>query len=152
MEGIKVDYDTTQYIVIKLGQEQYGIDIKYIDNIVRMQSITRVPKVAPYIKGVINFRGEVIPGISIRMKVDLPEDEDQKNTRIIILKLEQYGTLGIIVDEVKEVVNLAEEEIEKMVYDPKDEKAGYLFGIGKYDGELISLLDLNVALSVKENS
>ena len=152
MEGIKVDYDTTQYIVIKLGQEQYGIDIKYIDNIVRMQSITRVPKVAPYIKGVINLRGEVIPVISIRMKMDLPEDEYQKNTRIIILKLEQYGTIGIIVDEVKEVVNLAEEEIEKMVYDPKDEKAGYLFGIGKYDGELISLLDLNVALSVKENS
>ena len=152
MEGIKVDYDTTQYIVIKLGQEQYGIDIKYIDNIVRMQSITRVPKGAPYIKGVINLRGEVIPVISIRMKMDLPEDEYQKNTRIIILKLEQYGTIGIIVDEVKEVVNLAEEEIEKMVYDPKDEKAGYLFGIGKYDGELISLLDLNVALSVKENS
>ncbi len=150
MDGIKVDYNTTQYIVIKLGQEQYGIDIKYIDNIVRMQQITRVPNVAPYIKGVINLRGEVIPVVSIRMKMDLPEEEYQKNTRIIILKLEQHGTLGIIVDEVKEVVNLSEDEIEKMVYDSKDDKAGYLCGVGKYDGELISLLDLNVALVVKE--
>ena len=54
-------YDTTQYIVIKLGVEQYGIDIQNIDNIVRMQHITRVPKVADYVKGVINLRGEVIP-------------------------------------------------------------------------------------------
>ena len=51
----------TQFIVVNIGKEQYGLDIKYIDNIVRMQSITRVPKVAPYLKGVINLRGEVVP-------------------------------------------------------------------------------------------
>lgn len=152
MEENKVSFDTTQYIVIRLGQEQYGIDIKYIDNIVRMQQITRVPKVAPYIKGVINLRGEVVPIVSIRLKMDLPEDEYTKKTRIIILKLEQHGTIGIIVDEVREVVNLSEDDIEKMVYDPKDDKAGYLCGIGKYEGDLISLLDLNVALSVREST
>ena len=106
--------DTTQYIVIRLGVEQYGIDIKYVDNIVRMQKITRVPKVADYIKGVINLRGEVIPVMSLRLKMDLPEDEFTKATRIIILKLEQYGTIGIIVDEVKEVVTLINEEVEKV--------------------------------------
>lgn len=140
--------DTTQYIVISLGVEHYGIDIKYVDNIVRMQKITRVPKVADYIKGVINLRGEVIPVMSLRLKMDLPEDELTKATRIIILKLEQYGTIGIIVDEVKEVVTLVNDEIEKVAYDSKE--PNYIFGIGKQDGNLISLLDLNVVAQEKE--
>lgn len=137
------EYDAQQYIVIKLGQEQYGIDIKYIDNIVRMQHITRVPKVANYLKGVINLRGEIIPVMSIRLKMDLPEDEITKATRIIILKLEQHGTIGIIVDEVREVVTLVQDEIEKIAYDGKEEKTSFITGIGKRENELISLLDLN---------
>lgn len=141
--------ETAQYIVIKLGAEQYGIDIKYIDNIVRMQHITRVPKVAGYLKGVINLRGEVIPVMSIRLKMDLPEDEFTKATRIIILKLEQHGTIGVIVDEVKEVVTLMASEIEKVSYDSQEGKANFIFGIGKHNDELISLLDLNVVAMEK---
>ncbi len=141
--GIKMLDDRQQYIVIKLGLEQYGIDIKYIDNIVRMQHITRVPKVADYLKGVINLRGEIIPVMSLRLKMGLPEDEITKTTRIIILKLEQHGTIGIIVDEVREVVTLGPEEIEKISYDGNEEKVNFISGIGKRDGDLISLLDLN---------
>ena len=141
--------ETAQYIVIKLGAEQYGIDIKYIDNIVRMQHITRVPKVADYLKGVINLRGEVIPVMSIRLKMDLPADEITKATRIIILKLEQHGTIGIIVDEVKEVVTLSSENIEKMSYDGQEGKSNFISGIGKHAGELISLLDLNLVAMEK---
>lgn len=152
MENLTTDYQTTQYIVVKLGEEQYGIDIKYIDNIVRMQHITRVPNVAPYINGVINLRGEIIPVMSIRLKMDLPVDELTKATRIIILKLEQYGTLGVIVDEVKEVVTLENDQVEKMSYDKKDDKANYLCGIGKYQGELISLLDLNSVVAEREQA
>ena len=74
MEEIKLAGETAQYIVIRLGQEQYGIDISYIENIVRMQHITRVPKVDAYIKGVINLRGEVIPVMSIRIKMGLEPD------------------------------------------------------------------------------
>ena len=70
-----IDNDVTQYIVVGLGNEQYGIDIKYIDNIVRMQRITRVPKSAGYFRGVINLRGEVVPVMSLRIKMGLPEDE-----------------------------------------------------------------------------
>ena len=66
--AIQTVEDTKQYIVVKLGNEQYGIDIGYIDNIVRMQMITRVPKAQPYFKGVINLRGEIIPVMSIRVK------------------------------------------------------------------------------------
>lgn len=149
---LKTGFDTTQFIVIKIGDEQYGIDIKYIDNIVRMQHITRVPKVAPYLKGVINLRGEVIPVMSIRLKMDLDEDEITKATRIIILKVEQYGMIGVIVDEVKEVVTLDNSQIEKVAYDNKEEKTNYINGIGKYEGGLISLLDLNTVTLEKENA
>lgn len=141
--------ETIQYIVIKLGAEQYGIDIKYIDNIVRMQHITRVPKVADYLKGVINLRGEVIPVMSIRVKMNLPADEITKATRIIILKLEQHGTIGIMVDAVKEVVTLPTDEIEKVSYDGQEGKAGFISGIGRHNDELISLLDLNAVAMEK---
>lgn len=144
-----IEYDTTQFIVTKLGEEQYGIDIKYVDNIVRMQSITRVPKVPEYIKGVINIRGEIIPVVSLRLKMNLPEDEITKTTRIIILKLEQHESIGILVDEVKEVVTLSADNIEKMSYD-KDEKDNFLSGVGKHDDKLISILELNAVLVDKE--
>lgn len=142
--------DTTQYIVVRLGNEQYGIDIKYIDNIVRMQHITRVPKVPEYIKGVINLRGEVIPVMSVRLKMFLSADEFTRATRIIILKLEQYGTIGIIVDEVREVVTLENALIEKISYDSKDDKQNFISGIGKHNEELISLLDFNLVMQEKE--
>ncbi|MDE7029192.1 MAG: chemotaxis protein CheW [Lachnospiraceae bacterium] len=138
--------DTTQFIVTQLGGEQYGIDIKYISNIIRMSKITRVPKVPDYIKGVINVRGVVIPTISLRLKMGLPQDEVTKKTRIIILTLEQHESIGVLVDEVKEVVTLDEEHIERMGYE-KDEKERFLSGVGKADGKLISLLDITSVLA-----
>ena len=66
--------DAKQYIVVKIGSEQYGIDISYIDNIVRMQKITRVPKIQTYFKGVINLRGEIVPVMSVRKKMNLDDD------------------------------------------------------------------------------
>ncbi len=143
-EGTKV-----QYIVIKLGEEQYGIDIKYVDNIVRMQSITRVPHVADYIKGVINLRGVVIPVLNLRLKMHLEDVDDTDASRIIILKLEQYGLIGFIVDEVKEVVTLGESQIEKTSYDGTEDKQVFVSAVGKVNNELISLLDMNVVCSEK---
>ena len=115
--AIQTVEDTKQYIVVKLGNEQYGIDIGYIDNIVRMQMITRVPKAQPYFKGVINLRGEIIPVMSIRVKLNLEEDQFTNATRIIIIKTNQQALIGIIVDEVKEVVTLSEVDVEKVAYD-----------------------------------
>lgn len=151
MEENRVGIEAIQYIVVKIGSEQYGIDIKYVDNIVRMQKITRVPKVQHYFKGVINLRGEIIPVMSLRLKMNQPDDEFTNATRIIILKMEAQAAIGVIVDEVKEVVTLEEDEIEKVFYDAKDDKAGFINGIGKHDGELISLLDLNAVIGEKEN-
>ena len=150
MDNKKKFADTAQYIVISMGEEQFGIDIKYIDNIVKMQHITRVPNVASYIKGVINLRGEVLPVMSLRLKMGLEADVTTKNTRIIILRLEQYGMIGIIVDEVKEVLTLEEDCIEKVVSDSKEEKEGFVFAVGKCEDGLVSLLDLNAVAFEKE--
>jgi len=139
-----------QYIVVKLGTEQYGIDIQYVDNIVRMQNITRVPKAQSYFKGVINLRGEIIPVMSLRLKFGIDPDEITNATRIIIIKLEAQATIGIIVDEVKEVVNLTEDEIDKPSYNENDEKAAYVFGVGKHAGGLISLMNIAGVIVEKE--
>lgn len=139
-----------QYIVVKLGSEQYGIDIQYVDNIVRMQKITRVPKAQDYFKGVINLRGEIIPVMSLRLKFELEADEYASKTRILILKVEQQGAFGLIVDEVREVVTLDTELIEKITYDPNDERMMYLLGIGKHNDSLISLLNIQSLITEKE--
>lgn len=145
--------DERQYIVVKLGEEQFGIDIQYVDNIVRMQRITRVPKAQHFFKGVINLRGEVIPVMSLRLKFGLPEEEYKNSTRIIIIKLEPQASIGIIVDEVREVVNLGSDKIEKVQYDvngANDDKLRYLSGIGKHSDSLISLLNIANVIIEKE--
>lgn len=131
-----------QYIVVRIGNEQYGINIKYIDNIVRNQNITRVPKTQTYYKGVINLRGEIIPVMSIRLKLGLEDDEFTDKTRIIIVKIEG-ATIGVIVDQVREVVTLDDDNTEKITRTSRDDAAsGYISSIGKSKGELISLLDI----------
>ena len=131
-----------QYIVVRIGNEPYGINIKYIDNIVRNQKITRVPKTQTYYKGVINLRGEIIPVMSIRLKLGLEDDEFTDKTRIIIVKIEG-ATIGVIVDQVREVVTLDDDNTEKITRTSRDDAAsGYISSIGKSKGELISLLDI----------
>lgn len=146
MEELKNSSETIQFIVIRVGEEQYGIDIKYVDNIIHMSSITRVPKVAAYVKGVINVRGEVIPVMDIRTKMGLLEAEYTKESRIVIVKSDQQGFVGLIVDAVREVVTLEIDNIEKMSYD-RTGKDMFVTGVGKHQGGLISLLDLNEVLS-----
>ena len=143
MDDIKVYSDAVQYIKIDMGSEMYGIDINYVDNIVRPQTVTRVPNVAPYIKGVINIRGEIVPIMSLRLKMGLDDIEESKSTRFIIIKLEKYGKIGLIVDAVKEVVSLTEDMIENVKHDSNDDSAQYVFAVGKTDSTLISLLDLD---------
>ena len=148
MDELIVMNETTQYISIYMAGEMFGIDIKYVDNIVRMQHITRVPNVPPYIKGVINLRGEGIPVFSLRIKMGLEEIEETKTFRIIILKVEG-DMVGIIVDEVREVVLLENDLIEKPYHDSSDSMQNLLSGIGKDGDRLISLLDINEILADK---
>ncbi len=142
---LETKLETKQYIVVNIGEEQYGIDISYVDNIVKMQKITRVPKSQKYFNGVINLRGEIVPIMSLRRRFELEEDVFTDKTRIIILKPEQQEPIGIIVDMVKEVVNLSEQDVDKMAIDAQDELSKYICGIGKNknNNTLISLLNIN---------
>ena len=133
--------ETIQYIVIRLGDEQYGIDIRNIETITRMQHITRVPTMPSYLKGVINLRGIVIPVMSMRLRMNLDADVITKSTRIIVVKMEQEGSVGFIVDEVKEVVSLNVDDIDKISDNTKE--GNLINAVGKHNGELISLFDLN---------
>ncbi len=154
MEMQQEEFNQVQYIVIRYGEEVFGIDIKYVDNIVRMQRITRVPNVASHIKGVLNLRGEVIPVISLRIKMGLAPDEITRTTRIIIIKLESGDSIGVLVDEVLEVITLDSKQIEKVAYNSKDAVASFLFGVGKDEerDRLISLLDIGSTFGDKEAS
>ena len=142
--------DKSQYVVIRLGNEQYGIDVRYVENIVRMQKITRIPKMPKYLTGIINLRGEVLPVMSIRIKMGLEKDVYEKKTRIIVLKTQTEGNLGVIVDEVREVVTLEGTQVDG-VDDLKLDGKAFVSGVGKRDnGDLISLLDLSV-ITLEEN-
>ena len=148
MADIRLETDlveTKQYIVVQIGNEKYGIDINFIDNIVRMCKITRVPKVQSYFKGVMNLRGEIVPVMSIRRKMRLPDDVITDASRIIIIKLEEKGSIGIIVDEVREVITLNMAEVEKTTA-----KDSFINGIGKNGKELISLFEINAIVEEKE--
>ena len=145
MEDNKIAVQATQFIVVNIGIEQFGIDIKYVDNIVRMQKITRVPKAQKFFRGVINLRGEIVPVMSIRKKMRLPDDVITDASRIIIIKLEEKGSIGIIVDEVREVITLNMAEVEKTTA-----KDSFINGIGKNGEELISLFEISAIVEEKE--
>ncbi len=132
--------DMKQYIILRFDDEQYGIDISYIDNIVRLQPITRVPHTQSFFLGIINLRGEIIPVMSMRRKFELPEKENTNATRILIIKVDG-NKIGILVDEVREVVTLTDADIEKVSSDSNDMRT-YLTGVGKYNDSLISLLNI----------
>ncbi len=143
--------DTKQFIVTYLNNGQYGIDIQYIDNIIVMQSITRVPKAQAFFKGIINLRGEIIPVMSLRRRLGIEEEAHTSKSRIIIVRPEPGAApVGLIVDSVKEVVALEAEAIENMVYEETDVKANYSIGIGKHNGELINLLSVPHIVTTKE--
>ena len=129
---------SNQYIVVTIGVEQYGINIQYVDNIVRMQKITRVPMVQKFFKGVM-----------IRGRFGMEDDVYTDKTRIIILKPEQQEAIGILVDSVKEVVSLEEGNIEKVRSDGKDEMSKYITSVGKDQGSLISLLNIDGIIDVQ---
>lgn len=146
-----VNQEKVQYIVVKIGSEQYGINISFVDNIVRMQKITRVPKAPHHYVGVINLRGEIVPVMSIRRKMGLEDDVYSNKTRIIILKLEAQGLIGVIVDEVREVINLGEDEIDRNVQNTsKKVDANFINGIGKDGEELISIFEISAIVDAVE--
>ncbi|PHV71764.1 chemotaxis protein CheW [Sporanaerobium hydrogeniformans] len=132
-----------QFIVFKLDEQLYGIDIQNVQIIERMKPIMRVPKAPNCVKGVMNLRGEIIPVISLREEFELLQTETTDKTRIIIVKLED-AMVGIIVDEVKEVIELADVAIEVVQNVQGKMKSNHLLGVGKVqsDNNIVTLLNL----------
>jgi purine-binding chemotaxis protein CheW len=143
--------EAKKYLVFKLDNEEYGLDISKITTIIeKNMNITRVPKQPVFLKGVINLRGEIIPVLSLRLRFGLADDVYNEETRIIIIKLDEISA-GLIVDSVAEVVELNEETTESISNVTGEHSLEYLNGVGKLDGRIITLLNLEKIVTLEES-
>ena len=142
-----------KYMTFKLAEEEYGLEILKVREIIGLMDITRVPGTAGYIRGVINLRGKVIPVVDLRLKFDMPRTEATDQTVIIVV---QYSTsrgdytMGILVDEVLEVLNIDAEQIEPPPSFGSGVHADFILGIGKAENRVIFLLDIGRVLTDDE--
>ena len=142
--------DNKQFIVFKLGKEEYGVDIQKVTTIEQVKLITRIPKTPAFIKGVINLRGDIIPIMDLRCRFNMPAVEDTEDTRIIIIKIEDIS-LGFIVDAVDEVVTIQDENMEKVSNFSNDMSLDYLLGVGKVGERIVTLLNIDKLVKLEEN-
>lgn len=138
---------TKQFVIFRLENEEYGIDILKVKEIKEMMNITRVPKAAHFVSGVINLRGEVIPVIDLRIRFGFKEGEKDENTRIIIVTVDDI-TVGLIVDSSAEVIEISSNEIEEASDGVGNAKQNYIYGIGKVGERIIILLDIVKIISI----
>jgi purine-binding chemotaxis protein CheW len=131
--------DKLKIVAFKLGEEEYGLDIKYVQSIERIQQFTRVPNAPNYVKGVINLRGNVTPIIDLRSKLNFEPGLFTKDSRVIIT---QYGDieLGLIVDQTSDVTDASFDSIESA--SSISVNSEFFDGIAKLNGRLIILLNL----------
>ncbi|MGB9840671.1 chemotaxis protein CheW [Thermovenabulum sp.] len=131
-----------QYVVFKLGDEEYGIDILQVKTIEKVLPITRIPRAPHYVKGVINLRGEIIPVIDLKKKFDLKEEELTPEARIIIVSVADV-TIGMIVDSATEVIQLPQDSIEPANSIKVGINSDFIEGVGKLeDDRLLIILNL----------
>jgi len=140
-----------QLVVFTLAGESYGVDIAKVSGIERMQEITRVPRTPPYVEGVINLRGRVIPVIHLRKLFSLAEGEITKETRIVVVDIGGQP-IGVQVDEVTQVLTIPSETIEPPSSVIASADADYLLGIAKLKDKMIILLDLDKLLTQRQAS
>lgn len=137
---------TNKYVVFKLENEEYGIDILKVKEIKEMLRITRVPKSPSFVRGVVNLRGEVIPVIDLRKKFNLQTSSDSETTRIIIVVVDEI-TVGLIIDASSEVLEIDKELIEEPPSTIGSIDHSFIHGIGKVGERLIILLDASKIIS-----
>ncbi len=137
-----------KYLIFSMGKELYGMEIRYITEIIGLQPITDLPEMPDYIKGITNLRGKIIPVMDARLRFKKAEREYDDRTCIIVLDTKDLS-IGLIVDSVAEVLALDDEDIAPP---PEINKEGrkYIKGVGKSDGEVKLLLDCRKLLSDDE--
>ncbi len=152
-ETAQLESRAGKYLTFRLANEEFGIGVLSVREIMGIQDITAVPQTPEYLKGVINLRGKVIPVVDLRLKFQLPATEYTQRTCIIVVQVKGEASqmlMGVIVDEVSEVLNLAGSDIE----DPPDFGDGhtseFIVGMAKTKGKVKILLDIQRVLTSQE--
>jgi purine-binding chemotaxis protein CheW len=141
-----VSQDEEHLVIFSLGKELYGVTIHAVESIIKLQAITQVPKTAAFILGVTNLRGTVVPVLDLRIRFNLPINEDTANTRIVIVNSEG-SKVGIVVDEVTEVLKVARNTIQPPPPLSTTIESSFINGIARIDDRLVILLDLEKVLA-----
>lgn len=136
-----------QLVSFRLGQEEYAIDILLVQEIIRAVDMTPVPNAPPYVEGVINLRGKVIPVINLRARIGLSTESRTKETRIIVVEVAQ-SILGFIVDSVEEVLRLPQESIEPPPTIGGGRGEEFHKGVGRIESRLLILLNLEMVFGL----
>jgi purine-binding chemotaxis protein CheW len=141
--------DERQLVVFQLGAEFYGVDIARVHEIIRLQTVTRVPRAPTFVEGVINLRGKVIPVVDLRRRFGLPTADHTRASRIVVVDLGDQ-VVGVVVDGVSEVLRVNGAAVEP----PSPVVAGidseYIHGIAKLNDRLVILLELDRVLAQSE--
>lgn len=140
-----------QFVVFKLGEERYGVDILNVSTISEYLEITRVPDAPKYVQGMINLRGSIIPVISLKERFHIPQTSVSEETRIIIYSIDGVD-IGFLVDEASQVLRVEDEDIEPTPAILKGGDREYISGVGKYENKIIILLDFSKILSESERA
>ena len=140
--------DLLQLVSFHVGDEEFGLDILRVQEIIRIQPLTRVPNLPDYIDGVINLRGKVIPVIGLRKRLGLDKQSADKRTRIVVVDVHGQ-VLGFVVDSVSEVLRIHTDTVEATPRLGKVDR-DYISGVGKLDSRLLLLLDLEQLMSESE--
>ena len=152
-EMIESEEDTQKdkYLIFSIDKQYYGIDIKYVIEIIGIQPITEVPELPDYIRGVINLRGKIIPVMDVRLKFKKKEKEYDDRTCIIVVEIGSI-CIGLIIDTVVEVANIEENNISEPPKTSSNRDSGnkYIKGIGKAQNGVILLIDCNKLLEEDE--
>ncbi len=138
-----------KYLTFILCDEEYGLEILKVREIICIMDITAVPQTPNFIKGVINLRGKVIPVVDLRLKFGMPETEYTKETCIIVVDV-QGLLMGIVVDTVSEVMDIAKADIEPSPAFGSTIKTDFILGMGKVKGNVKILLSIDKILSAEE--
>ncbi len=148
MDVLEEEQEDTQhgkYITFRMGKEGYGFEISNVNEIIGIQGITELPDVPPFIKGVINLRGKVIPVMDVRIRFGMEEVEYNERTCIIVVIVNNVF-IGLIVDEVSEVVDIQDSNIENEKQMSGGLDSRYIKAFGKIDDNVIILLNINSLL------
>lgn len=151
--GTAVSDKEGKYLTFELADENYGLEILKVREIIGMMDITAVPQTPKFVKGLVNLRGKVIPVVDLRLKFGLPEKKYTERTAIIVVDIRAASGLvqmGIVVDSVSEVMNIPGTDIEDTPSFGTSLKTDYIFGLAKAKGRLIILLDIDLVLTDEE--